>query len=241
MGMIKSTHGWIDYNDSGVVCLKNGFGSISKVASKVSLFLILGLFVTTVAGCAGESIPGEAKDYGETARVHEGEKRLGNPEASVTVVEYLDFECGYCARQAQQTFPRLLEDYIAEGTVEYEIRHFPLGSHEHARAAANASECALDQGAFWEFKQLAFQNQDRIDDQFLLQLAEKLPLDDPEQYRSCVQNGANMERVEEDKQSGQLRRVEATPTMYVDGEELEGAVPYRQLDQAIQEALNEED
>ena len=83
----------------------------------------------------------------------------GKAGAKVTIVEFADFECPFCKRYFTQTFPQIKKDYIDKGSVVYYYRHFPLDFHPLAKPFANASECANDQGKFWEMHDKIFQEQ----------------------------------------------------------------------------------
>ena len=100
---------------------------------------------------------------------------LGNPDAPVTVIEYGDFECPYCAAAAP-VLRRLVEE--SDGQVRLVFRHFPLAdNHPHALTAALAAEAAGAQGAFWPMHDLLFARQDRLSDVALRAYAQELGLD----------------------------------------------------------------
>lgn len=95
-----------------------------------------------------------------TARVTVGTGRLpalGNKDAKITIVEFADLECPFCKRYFTETFSQLKKDYIDTGKVAYYYRHFPLDFHPLARPFAQASECANEQGKFWEMHDKIFQ------------------------------------------------------------------------------------
>jgi len=80
----------------------------------------------------------------------------GNEDAPVTIVEFSDFQCPFCSRFYSQTLPQLKENYIDTGKVKLIYRDFPLSFHPEAQGAAEAGECASDQGKFWEFHDYIF-------------------------------------------------------------------------------------
>jgi protein-disulfide isomerase len=82
---------------------------------------------------------------------------LGKSDAPVTIVEFSDFECPYCARFMKDTYPQIKTKYIDTGKVRVVFRHFPLSFHASAQKAAEAGECAARQGKFSEFHELVFQ------------------------------------------------------------------------------------
>ncbi len=85
---------------------------------------------------------------------------LGSPSAPLTVIEYGDLQCPFCGQFARNTFPTIKANYIDTGKVRWVFRHFPLRNiHANAEVAAQASECASDQGKFWEFVDGVYANQ----------------------------------------------------------------------------------
>lgn len=85
---------------------------------------------------------------------------LGNKDAAVTVIEFSDFQCPFCDQFVKNTYPQLKKEYIDTGKIAFAYRHFPLTSiHPNATPAAIASECANEQGKFWEYHDTLFQNQ----------------------------------------------------------------------------------
>lgn len=89
----------------------------------------------------------------------QGSYSLGSDDAKVTLVEFSDFECPFCARHFSQTYPQLKSEYIDTGKLKYVFKHFPLSFHPNAQKASEAAECAGDQGKFWEMHDLIFQSQ----------------------------------------------------------------------------------
>ena len=81
---------------------------------------------------------------------------LGREDAPVTIIEFTDLQCPYCARFATQTFPRLKHDYIETGKLRYSSMDFPLPFHDFALPAAIASRCAGEQGRFWDYREALF-------------------------------------------------------------------------------------
>jgi protein-disulfide isomerase len=85
---------------------------------------------------------------------------LGNPNAPVKIVEFSDFECPFCRRFYQDTFPQLKKEYIDTGKVALYYRHLPLPMHPNAKPFANAAECANEQGKFWQMHDQIFKEQE---------------------------------------------------------------------------------
>ncbi len=143
-----------------------------------------------------------------------GEHVLGDPDAPITVLEYGDFECPYCAAAAP-ILRRLVEE--SGGRVRLVFRHFPIAStHPHALTAALAAEAAGAQGAFWPMHDLLFARQDRLDDAALRAYAEELGLDGSRVVGEAAQQFAD--KVEADFATGLEDEVAGTPTVVIDGE-----------------------
>ena len=154
---------------------------------------------------------------------------LGNPDAPVTVLEYADFECPYCAAAAP-VLKQLVEE--SDGRVRLVFRHFPLvGNHPHALTAALAAEAAGAQGAFWPMHDLLFARQDRLSDVALRAYAEELGLDGDRVVGEAAQEFAA--KVATDFQSGLADEVAGTPTVVVDGELFTGRVELAALRRAV--------
>lgn len=139
---------------------------------------------------------------------------LGNPDAPVTVVEYGDYECPYCAAAAP-VLRRLIEE--SDGQVRLVFRNFPLAHpHPFALTAALAAEAAGAQGSFWPMHELLFAKQDRLDDASLRTYAERLGLDGSLVVGEPAQQFAD--KVEADFAAGLAAGVAGTPTLFVDDE-----------------------
>jgi protein-disulfide isomerase len=102
---------------------------------------------------------------------------LGSADAPVTVVEFTDYQCTYCLRFIQQTFPKLKEQFIDTGKVRWVVRDMPLGFHKNARKAAQAAHCAGEQDKFWEMRGVLFANAKKLEEENLPSYAQTLGLD----------------------------------------------------------------
>ena len=146
--------------------------------------------------------------------VNSADHHLGNVKATMTLVEYGDFECPHCKR-AHPFVKRLLEEKGAD--LHFVFRNFPLREiHPHAYASAVAAEAAGMQGKFWEMHDLIFENQNKLDAGFLLSLAERLKLN-LAQFAKDSKSEAVKNKVESDFESGIRSGVNGTPTFYLNG------------------------
>ena len=153
----------------------------------------------------------------------------GPLEAPITLVEYGDLECPYC-NQAEPVVRELLRDF---GDMRYVWRHLPLDDvHPHARLAAEATEAADAQGAFWEMHDLLFEHQDALRKADLLRYADQLGLD-VDRFREDLANRSFAARVESDVDSADLSGVSGTPTFFVNGRRHHGAFDLASLTAAV--------
>jgi Na+/H+ antiporter NhaA len=156
----------------------------------------------------------------------------GPREAPVTVVEYGDFECPYCG-QAEPVVRELLRNFV---DVRYVWRHLPLTDvHPHAQLAAEASEAAAAQGAFWEMHDLLLANQNALQPSDLLAFAEQLGLD-LERFERDLREHCGAGRVAEDVEWADLSGVSGTPTFFVNGRRHHGAYDIASLSAAVRVA-----
>ncbi|HET9116019.1 MAG TPA: Na+/H+ antiporter NhaA [Gaiellaceae bacterium] len=156
----------------------------------------------------------------------------GPADAPVTVLEYGDFECPYCG-QAEPVVRELLRDF---GDVAYVWRHLPLNDvHPRAQQAAEASEAAASQGAFWEMHDLLLEHQDALTPEDLVGYAEELGLD-VERFEEDVRTRAGARRVAEDVDSADVSGVSGTPTFFVNGLRHYGAYDVASLSAAVKAA-----
>jgi len=161
---------------------------------------------------------------------------LGDKNAPVTIVSFEDYQCPFCKRAFDQTFPQLKREYIDTGKVKYVYRDFPLSFHPQAQSAAEASECADEQGKFWEYHDAIFQNQQSLGSALYTQLAEQLNLD-VDQFQQCVDSGKFRQEVQDDFSYGSSVGVSGTPTFFINGIKLVGAQPYQAFKQVIDAEL----
>ena len=139
---------------------------------------------------------------------------LGNPNASVTIVEYGDFECPICG-QVYPTITALLEEYPDQ--VKLIFQNFPIeNKHKYAQKAAEAAECANIQGKFEVYYNILFQNQDALEVDDLKQYAVGLGLE-TQAFDDCLDSGAMAEEVALDKSEGIAIGLQGTPTFYITG------------------------
>lgn len=162
---------------------------------------------------------------------------LGDPNAPVTIVEFSDFQCPFCARFFANTLGPLKEKYVKTGKVRLVYRDFPLSSiHSEATGAAEAAACANDQGRFWEYHDKIFQNQPALGAANYKQWARDLGLD-ATAFNQCVDARKYADEVQKDFDDGRKAGVSGTPTFFINGKMVVGALPIEEFEIAIEEAL----
>ena len=159
-----------------------------------------------------------------------GEGRL------VTIVQFSDFECPFCARVVP-TIERLLERYPAELRVVF--RHFPLPFHRHAEPAAAAAievRRQLGDEAFWKFHDRLFAQPQDLSPETLVRHAADLGAD-PQAVRAAIASGAHRRAIDEDRIDGVRVGVQGTPAQFINGRPLMGAQPYEAFAQVVEEEI----
>jgi protein-disulfide isomerase len=165
--------------------------------------------------------------------VSERDHVQGPENAPVTLVEYGDFECPYCA--AAHVIVKEVQEIMAD-KLRFVFRHFPLTQiHPHAETAAEASEAADAQGQFWEMHDLLFENQPRLDPPHLLMFAEELGLDS-KRFVQELEAGIYRERVREDFLTGVRSGVNGTPAFFINGVRYDGSWDLAPFVEALESA-----
>ena len=157
----------------------------------------------------------------------------GSPTAPITIVEFSDFQCPYC-RQVTDTLKRIEERYGEN--VRFVFRDFPLPMHKNAPKAAEAAACAHEQGQFWPMHDKLFATQSNLQVPDLKRLARDLELN-AAQFDQCLDSGKFESQWQQNRAEGQKYGVSATPTFFVNGRMLTGAVPYQAFSDIVEEEL----
>jgi len=167
----------------------------------------------------------------------------GSRTAPVTVYEMSDFQCPYCKRHAEQTFPALEREYIATGKVRWIFINYPLTSlHPNAVAAAEVAMCAARQSRFWPAHDLLFRTQGiwaplRNPGPFLLTLADSIGLTKAP-FTQCLMNEETVPEIRSDAQGAARAGATSTPAFWIEGGLMTGAHPievFRQVLDSIYE------
>lgn len=164
------------------------------------------------------------EDFGKVYKINLSKAPiLGNPNAPITIVEYSDFECPYCARTAPDVLA-VLKKYPDKVRIAY--KHFPLSFHPAARPAAIASVAAQEQGKFWEFHDVIFKKTSerklKPSEEDMISYAKEAGLDVDQFKKDMDTKSAEYEKqVQADYVEGQSVDVRGTPTLYLNGKKVQ--------------------
>lgn len=166
----------------------------------------------------------------------------GSASAPITLVEFSDFQCPFCARFWEDTLPQIEENYVKTGKVKLVYRDFPLPlpSHRQAQPAALASQCANDQGKFWEMHDAIFDKQTEWSGKedavtIFSSYGKKMGLN-TKQFDECMKSKKYASEVMKDVVDGSAAGVGGTPGFFVNGKVISGALPYENVFKPIFDA-----
>ena len=162
-------------------------------------------------------------------------RRIGPDDARVTIIEFSDFQCPFCA-DLHENLKRIRERYPTEVAVVY--RHFPLVKvHPFAENAAHASERAAEQGRFEAFQSALFRNQGLIGIAEWTVYARAAEITDLPRFQECYEHRTHASRLAEDIAAGERLGVIATPTVLINGIRLDGAPSLDHLEYLVEKDL----
>ena len=175
---------------------------------------------------------------------------IGDPNAPISIIEFSDFQCPFCARFHIQTLPSILEEYVDQGKVKLIFRDFPIQNiHPNALPASVAAECANEQGKFKEMHDELFENQKEwsgVETANAVSLFSQYALEmglEQEVFDSCLTSGKYIEEIRNDLNDGRTYGVSGTPGFFIGNDqigyvELKGAQPFESFKKVIDAQLN---
>lgn len=168
---------------------------------------------------------------------------LGNKDAPVTIIEFSDFQCPFCRRFWSETLPQIKKEYIDTGKVKFVYRDFPLSFHAGAQPAAEGTECAREQGKFWELHDKIFEEQAKqgsstiqFNKSDVVKWASRIGLNTGK-FNQCLDSGKYKQEVEKDIADGTAAGVTGTPATFINGRLVVGAQPFAAFKIIIDEEL----
>ena len=173
---------------------------------------------------------------------------LGSMDAPLTMVEYSDYQCPYCRKYFEETYPRIKSEYIDKGLLKVIFKDFPLPGHPDGIIASNAAECAREQSndaTYYAFHNAVFKSQGSwkqgtvgISKENLFSIVEELGLDS-EKFNSCFNQNKYHDEIIADIFAGEKAGIQATPTFIVNGTYIEGALEFEEFKKIFDAILNE--
>ncbi|MDP3770613.1 MAG: DsbA family protein [Candidatus Sungbacteria bacterium] len=166
---------------------------------------------------------------------------LGDPNAPVTIVEFADFQCPFCGRFFKTTGKEVIETYVKTGKAKFIYRDFAfLG--EESEWASQAARCAGDQGKYWQYHDYLYEHQNGENEGAFAKaklkgFAAALGLT-ASQFNECLDSGKYEADVKSDTEAGRSFGVSGTPSTFVNGKMITGAVPFSEFKTEIEAALN---
>lgn len=158
---------------------------------------------------------------------------LGTKGAAVTIIEFTDYQCPFCAK-ARPTVKQLVKEYGDK--IHYVLRDYPLEFHPLAKKAAEAAQCAGDQGKYWEFSEALWTHQPALEPEKLKEYAVELKLDSAK-FNDCLDQGKYSAEVDKDAADGAKAGVNGTPSFFINGTPLFGAQPIEKFREVVDKAL----
>ena len=206
-------------------------GSLLGVCITAGIFYMRGpVFQQLLSQRAGND------DRNVAAQLRSKETAMGRAAAPVTLIEYSDFQCPYCAIFHTEIFPRIKARYIDSGQLRFIQRDLPLPSHPKAMTAANAAACAGDQGRYWDLSGLMFTRASCLDCQGILELSKAILLDRG-RFEDCVASRLHQPEIDRDIASARELNIKGTPSFVVgrttragvEGVAVFGALPFEEF------------
>jgi protein-disulfide isomerase len=227
--------------------------SNSKQPAKKNYLLIIGIVavVAIAAVIALVMVNRPPADVGEFTTVEKRTwpqpdgKSLGAADATVVLREFSDYQCPYCRQFTTTVQDQIFKDYVETGKVRFEYHHFividPNVGGTESRRAAEASECANDQGMFWDFHEMLFANQQAegsgaFNDDRLRAFAKAMGLD-TNKFNSCFDAKSTADKVTKDEALGKTYKVRGTPSIFVNDTLITNPLDYNAVKAIIDEAL----
>lgn len=168
---------------------------------------------------------------------------MGSPNAPLEVTEFGDFECPACGSFAVLTEPEIRKRFVDAGQIRWRFIDDPLPMHQNTWQASRAAACADEQGKFWPFHDLLYENQDQWNteatsdpDKFMKQYARQLGLN-AQQFDQCVDSKKYQAKIQAHAALADQRKVMQTPTFYIGTLEVAGAQPYDAIAKTITDQL----
>lgn len=209
-------------------------------AKRIRMVVIGGLGAVALAALLIFAVQQSGGQQKELTGVPQQGARLGNPDAPVLIEEFSDFQCPFCARFFRETEAKLIQEYVTTGKARFVYRHFAFIGPESVWAS-QAAECAGKQELFWEFHAKLFnnqagENQGAFSVDRLKRFAQELGMS-ADLFNRCLDTNETLDKVRNDTEEAQRLGVRSTPTFFINGAPLLGALPFEEFKAAIESQL----
>lgn len=222
-------------------------GALTVIALAIFLIQVFGYYRTIKSGSVPVLPQFSSKlSLGKTGAVRGAinpklesgnDPSLGTTEPALTIVEFADFECPF-SREEFSVVREMAQKY--KDRVRFIYRDYPLEDvHPHARRASIAGECAAMQGKFWQVHDKIYQSADALSDSNLMRYAQEAGLN-MALFSSCFMSGASNKNIDGDIADGAALGVAGTPTFFINGTKVEGAIPRDVFDKIISTMLSKQ-
>lgn len=207
--------------------------------SNTPVFIIFTSLAFALGLAAGYLVWGSAAPAGtgQVRRVNvatDGDPSIGPEDAPVTIIEFSDFQCPYCAQWHLQVYQQIMSAY--PGQIKFVYRDNPLPSHPEAEPAAEAANCAGEQGAYWKFHDALFNGQYGLSRSAYDQYAADLGLN-TSAFDTCLDSHRYQDEVRADASDAARVGISSTPSFVINGRLLVGALPFADFKAVIDEEL----
>jgi len=194
--------------------------------------ILISVSIIYVAGGGGQPSDQSEEPSDSVAEISPRDVILGDPDAPVSVIEYSDFQCPYCGLFYKNVSIPLREDYVKSGEVKVVARTFSFLGVESFKAA-EAAECAKDQGEFWNYHDLLYdaesvdgrENNGNLNRDLFISLADQLDLNRDE-FISCIDSNKYANQVQQDSNEARQSGIKGTPTVFLNGQQISGTQLY---------------
>ncbi len=160
----------------------------------------------------------------------------GATDAPITLIEFSDYQCPFCERFHQETYPLLKQNFGDK--IRFVYRDFPLFQiHPDAENAAYAANCAFEQDKYWDYHDMLFNNQSNLAITDLVSYADQLGMN-ADVFEQCLQTRKYAQQIAQDYQDGINLGVTGTPTFFINGRPIVGAQPYAVFADVINDELS---
>lgn len=174
----------------------------------------------------------------EMQKLADDDPYIGKADAPIIIVEFSAYACPFCGRHYRETLQPILDNYGQY--IRYVYRDFPVINQTLSVEAALAANCANEQGKFWEYHDILFNNQDQLqrEEPFFLESAQSLDLN-MDQFTSCYESRKYIDEISNDYNDGIAMQLSGTPSFFINGKYISGAQPYDVFEKVILEKLAE--